>query len=231
MPDLNFSIESAEPVAFAAAPSLAFKLRVDNADPGEVVHTVALRCQIQMEVTRRNYTPEEQRRLNDLFGEPSRWSQTLRNRLWTNVSVMVPSFQSTCLTDLEVPCTFDFNVAATKYFHGLATGDVPLCFMFSGTVFHAAESGALQAAPIPWNKETRYRLPVQVWKDMMDVYYPNTAWLSLRRDVFDRLQQYKTDHGIPAWEQLLERLLDEAKTAELRESTPSASKPRGFAAS
>jgi Family of unknown function (DUF6084) len=88
---------------------------------------------------------------------------------------------------------------------------VPLCLMFSGTVFYADEAGALKAAPISWNKETRHRLPVQVWQDTMDLYYPNTAWLQVRRDVFDRLNQYKVDHGIPAWEQVLERLLDEAR--------------------
>jgi hypothetical protein len=211
MPDLSFRVESAEPVTFAATPALILKLRIDNADPQEVIHTVALRCQIQMEVTRRRYTPEEQEQLRDLFGEPSRWGQTLRSMLWTNVSLMVPRFQGTTIADLQVPCTFDFNVAATKYFHGLSDGEVPLNLMFSGTVFYADETGALQAAPIPWNKEARYRLPVKAWQDMMDLYYPNTAWLCLRKDVFDRLNQYKMSHGIPAWEQTLERLLSDVE--------------------
>jgi hypothetical protein len=211
MPDLNFRVEAAEPVTFAATPALVLKLGIDNADPREVIHTVALRCQIQMEVTRRRYSSEEQEHLIDLFGEPGRWGQTLRSMLWTNVTTMVSRFQGSTVADLQVPCTFDFNIAATKYFHGLADGEVPLCLMFSGTVFYADQSGALQAAPISWNKETRYRLPVRVWKDMMDLYYPNTAWLSLRRDVFDRLNQYKMSHGIPAWEQVMERLLSEVE--------------------
>jgi hypothetical protein len=222
MPDLNFRVEKAEPVSYAAAPALCLKLRVDNANPHEVIQTVALRCQIQLEVTRRQYTAQEQENLIDLFGDPARWGQTLRNRLWVNVSQNVPSFQGTTLVDMEVPCTFDFNIAATKYFHGLAGGEVPLCLMFSGTVFYADEDGALKAAPISWNKETKYRLPVQVWKDMMDAYYPNTAWFNLHRDVFDRLNRYKMKHGIPAWEQLLERLLDAAEAAE--------EKPKEYAA-
>lgn len=220
MPDLSFRVEAAEPVLFAASPALLLKLRVDNADPREVIHTVALRCQIQMEVTRRRYSPEEQERLVDLFGEPGRWSQTLRSMLWTNTSLMVSRFQGSTIADLQVPCTFDFNIAATKYFHGLSGGDVPLCLMFSGTVFYADESGMLQAAPISWDKETRYRMPVAAWKDMMDLYYPNTAWLNLRRDIFDRLNQYKISHGIPAWEQVLERLLNEAE-AESTEAVAS----------
>jgi hypothetical protein len=47
---------------------------------------------------------------------------------------------------------------------------------------------------------------------MMDCYYPNSAWLSLRRDVFDRLFQFKTQNGIPTWEQALEKMLPVEET-------------------
>src|SRR5271156_2998994 len=137
MPDLSFRIEEAAVVPFAAAPTLAFKLRIDNADPDETIHTVALRCQIQIDVTRRRYTQEEQSRMRDLFGEPDRWSQTLRSLLWTHANVVVPSFHGSTLAELPVPCTFDFNVASTKYFEGLIDGEIPLLIMFSGTVFYA----------------------------------------------------------------------------------------------
>jgi len=228
MPDLTFRVDAAEPASFAAIPAVIFKLRIDNRDPREVIHTIVLRCQIQMEVTRRRYSAEEQDQLVDLFGTPSRWSQTLRSMLWTNVSQTVSQFQGSTVSDLHVPCTFDFNIAATKYFHALDDGEVPLCLMFSGTVFYADASGALQAAPISWDKETHYRMAVRVWKDMMDLYYPNTAWLNLRRDVFDRLNQYKMTHGIPAWEQAVERLLNEAEASAGTEAT---AKPRELAAS
>jgi hypothetical protein len=207
MPDLSFRIEKAEPQRFTAAPTLLFKLRISNAAPGEIVHSVALRCQIQIEVTRRQYVDQDQKNLKDLFGEPERWSQTLKTMLWTHASVVAPAFQDTAVVDLPVPCTFDFNVAATKYFHGLADGDVPLNFLFSGTVFYADENGSLQVAPIPWDKEARFRLPVKAWQEMMEIYYPNSAWLCLRRDVFERIHQYKIERGIPTWEQALESML------------------------
>lgn len=214
MPDLSFQIEKAEPQRFTVAPTLLFKLRITNAAANETVHSVALRCQIQLEVTRRQYTPEDQSNLKDLFGEADRWSQTLKTMLWTHASVVAPAFQDTAVVDLPVPCTFDFNVAATKYFHGLAEGDVPLNFLFSGTVFYADGRGALQVAPIPWDKEARFRFPVKAWREMMEIYYPNTAWLCLRRDVFERMYQYKVERGIPTWEQALERLLPELETVK-----------------
>jgi len=207
MPELTFQIEKAEPQRFTVAPTLLFKLRINNAVADEAVHSVALRCQIQLEVARRQYGAEDQTRLRDLFGETERWGQTLKTMLWTHASVVAPAFRGTTIVDVPVPCTFDFNVAATKYFHGLEDGDVPLCFLFSGTVFYADHGGVLQVAPIPWDKEARFRLPVKSWHEMMDIYYPNSAWLCLRRDVFERLYEYKVAHGIPTWEQALERML------------------------
>jgi hypothetical protein len=207
MPELNFRVEGAQAVPYGATPMLAFKVRVTNTGGEEAIHTVALRAQIQIEVTRRHYSAGEQSKLVDLFGEPERWGQTLRNMLWTHAIVMVPPFAKETVVDLEVPCTFDFNVAATKYFHGLAEGDLPLNFLFSGTVFYADASDHLQVAPISWDKEAKFSLPLNVWKDVIDHYYPNSAWLYLRRDVFDRLYQYKVRHGIPTWEQVIERVL------------------------
>jgi hypothetical protein len=207
VPDLSFQVEGAEAIPYAASPQLVLKLRIVNANQDELVQTIALRCQIQLEVTRRRYNAAEQERLNDLFGEPERWGQTLRTMLWTHVSVIVPPFNGSAVVDLPVPCTFDFTVAATKYFAGLEDGEIPLCLLFSGTIFYEAIDGALQVTQIPWDREAKYLLPVQVWQKMMDSYYPNSAWLCLRRDVFDRLYEYKRRRGIPTWEQALESIL------------------------
>lgn len=214
MPDLSFQVEGAEPLPFAEAPLLIFKLRVTNRPAEEVIHSIMLRCQIQIETTRRRYEPQEQAQLFDLFGEPERWRQTLRSMLWTFSHVTVPPFADRTLVDLPVPCTFDFNVAATKYFYALAEGEVPLTLLFSGTVFYKAESGHLQVAQISWETEATYRLPVQVWQAMMDHYYPNSVWLRLPRDLFDQLYEYRLRWGLPTWEKALERLLAEQKERE-----------------
>ena len=210
MPELDFRVESVAAVPYAAAPTLAFRLRVTNADREEVIHSMALRAQIQIEVTRRHYSAEEQARLSDLFGEPGRWGQTLKTMLWTHVAVNAPPFQGETTVDIPVPCTFDFNVASTKYFHGLNEGDLPLNFLFSGTVFYQSEQEGLQVAPISWEKEAKFRLPLKIWKQMIDEYYPNTTWLCLRRDAFERLYEYKVRNGIPTWEEVIERMFQNA---------------------
>ncbi len=206
MPELDFAVEGAEAVRHSLSPLLALKLRITKASGGPV-RSVSLRCQVRIESPSRSYGAPEQRRLVDLFGDPSRWNQTLRSMLWTNTSLVVTQFEDSTVVDLPIPCTFDFNVAAAKFFDALENGEVPLLLLFSGTVFHEGESGSLQAEQIPWNKEAAYRLPVSAWKEMMDLYYPNSAWLCLRKDVFDRLHEYKMSRGIPTWEQTLESLL------------------------
>lgn len=211
MPDLEFRVQGAEVVPHATAPTLAFRLVVRNTVPEEVVHSVVLRCQIQIEVTRRRYDRAEEERLADLFGAPERWGQTLRTMLWTHTSAVLQPFTGETVADLHVPCSYDFNLAATKYFYGLGGGEVPLAFLFSGSIFYQDESGSLQVCPVSWTKEAQFRLPVPVWQRLMDAYYPNLAFLQLRRDVYDRVYQYKIRNGIPTWEQALETMLRAAE--------------------
>jgi Family of unknown function (DUF6084) len=218
MPELNFQIEGAEAVPYAASPQLNLKIRITDADPQCEIHNVLLQCQIQIEPARRRYVPAEQEKMRDLFGAPSRWSQTLRPLLWSNSSIVVPSFKGDILANVPVPCTFDFNVAATKYFHGLQDGEAPICILFSGTVFYATDQGLVHVAKISWDREVNYRLPVSVWKEMMDMYYPNAAWLCLQRDVFDQIYRYKVDRGIPTWEKAIEGLLEGAGANDMRKA-------------
>ena len=211
MPDFRFSFDKVEVEPYAVTPLLMFKLRLTNTTPDESIHTIALRAQVMLETTRRIYSAQEQTSLRDLFGEPERWSQTLKTFLWTHTSTVVPAFSESTTVKLPVPCTFDFNVAATKYFAGLENGEIPLCVQFSGTVFYSQNGGPLQVMPVSWDQEVHFRMPVQVWKDLMDAYYPGTAWLCLHRDAFDRLFQYKVECGVPTWEQALESLFRAAE--------------------
>jgi Family of unknown function (DUF6084) len=207
MPDLSFEILSATPARDMLTPALSFDLRVTNPFPEQSIHAVLLRCQIQIEVARRRYSSLEQNQLRELFDDPSRWGDTLRAMTWTNLSVNIPAFQGSTVFPLLVPCSFDLNVAAAKYFLGVDAGDVPLTFLFSGTVFHDAGQGTLQVAPISWNKEARFRLPVETWKTMMQEHLPNAVCLTLRRDVFDELYRLKMTLGLATFEETIERML------------------------
>jgi hypothetical protein len=217
VPDLRFQVETVEATPNAAAPLLTFKVRAADAEM-QPIQSIALRVQVQIEPVRRRYTRAEQEHLKELFGEPERWSKSVHPLLWTNASVNVPSFDGSTVVDVPVPCTFDFNVAITKYIYGLDGGEIPTTLLFSGTIFHSGRMG-LQIAQIPWERDASYRLPVAVWKQMMDLHYPQTAWLCLQRDVFEKLYRFKAQHGIATWEQTLERILpqnQEEKSQEVK---------------
>ena len=206
MPDLDFRVEGAEVLKFAAVPSLLFKLRIENLEE-EPIRSVALNTQIRIAATQRHYETAEQERLLEIFGEPHRWGHTLRSLLWTHTVLQVPRFSGSTVVDMPVACTYDFEVAWAKYFYALDDGEVPLEFLFSGTVFYAVEGGRLQTARISWEKEAEFRLPVRVWKETMEHYFPNSAWIRLHKDAFDGLYNYKVRRGLPTWEAAVEELL------------------------
>jgi len=203
LPQLAFAVEGAETLPFAAMPTIAFRLRVES---DTTVRAIALNAQIRIVPSRRGYDEDDQRRLTELFGAPEQWGETLRGFLWTHASVQVPPFSERTTVALHVPCTYDLEVAAAKYLHALGDGEVPLELLFSGTIFYG--DGFLRTAQIPWDREAEYRLPVHVWRETMETYFPNSAWLRLHRDVFDRLVAYKAARALPSWDAVASDLLE-----------------------
>jgi hypothetical protein len=191
---------------FAAVPTIVFDLAIDDNGEGAPIESIALRCQIRIEPQRRRYTRDEEERLLELFGETPRWGDTLKPFLWTHVTTVVPGFTGRTTVQLPVPCTYDLDVAAAKYFHGLEEGEIPALFLFSGTVFARGPAG-LRVHQVPWDKEAPYRLPVRVWREMMDAYYPSSGWLRLRRDTLDALGRVKARSALATWDDVILALL------------------------
>jgi hypothetical protein len=209
-PDVAFDVLDAGVMPAAAAPILRLRLRV-RAAPQVRIRSLVLTVQVRIAAPRRGYDEVERARLVELFGLPQQWASSLRSLLWTRTMVTVPAFHECTEVDLLVPCTYDLDVAATKYLRALEDGVVPLELLFSGSLFYLGEGGALRGGQLPWEKEATYDLPVQVWRDVMDAYFAGTAWLRLRHDVFDRLCAYKAARMLPTWEDTLESLLHAAR--------------------
>ncbi len=208
MLELAFEVGDATAKPFAAVPTLAFRLRVTTT-AAVMIHAIALRCQIRIEPQRRRYSPAEETRLLEMFGPTPQWGDSLKPFLWTHVAATVPGFRERTDIALLVPCTYDFEVAAAKYLHGLDHGEIPLNFLFSGTVFTRGEAG-FTAEPVAWQAEADYRLPVATWRDLMDHYFPQSGWIRLQTETLDSLQRFKASRGLPTWEQTIELLLKEA---------------------
>jgi len=209
---LAIDVVGAQPAAQTAAPAVAFRLRIEEV-AGRTVHAIALRCQVRIEPQGRRHTSDEQERLYELFGHPSQWSRTLRGVTWAQCAVLVPSFDARIEIDLPVACTYDLQVASAKYLHAIRNGDVPLTFLFSGTMFSIGETG-MCAEPVPWSLEATYRLPMEVWQSTMDQFFPGGGWLRLERDTIDRLQAFRGRHAVVSWDAAIDILLRAATVAQ-----------------
>lgn len=210
MPELQFAVAGASVVPHSLTPNVALRLIVEDHAPRPVA-AVALDCQVRVEAHRRRYSRREKERLSEVFGAPERWGQTLRSLLWTQAAASIPPFEQRVEVDLPLPCTTDFNILAGKYFNLLdPDGEVPLALLFSGSVFYRDADGLLQVERIPWSAEATYGLPVRLWREVLAVYYPNTAWLALRQDVFDALYAYRVARGSLDFDGAVRSLLDQA---------------------
>lgn len=205
MTPLRFGVVGAWPAAESAAPAVIFRLRLERED-GERIHCVALRASLQIEPRSRRYGKDEQARLFELFGSASQWDRTVRPFVWLQSSVVVPAFDRHIEIDLPVPCTYDLQVAASKYLHALREGDIPLRFLFSGTVFMVS-GGRMAVEPVPWDCEATHRMPAQVWHDTMSRFFPGGGWIRLRRDTLDRLQAFRGERAVVDWDEAVLLLL------------------------
>ena len=208
MTELSISVIGSQPDPYAAVPTMLLRLRIETPE-AEPVHAMVLKVQIRIEPQRRRYSPEEEARLLELFGESPQWGESLRPFLWTHVSTTVAEFTGSVEIDLPVPCTYDFEVAAAKYLHSLADGEIPIVLLFNGTIF-SYRDGGLIVQPVPWHVEAEHRLPVSVWRATMDAFFPNSGWIRLPRETIDALTRYKSERVLTSWEETFERLLKEA---------------------
>ena len=208
MAELVFDCVGAHADKYAVTPSMSLTLRIAETS-GQKVEAIALRCQMRIEPTRRHYSDAEAERLNDLFGDTQRWADTLKPLQFTTVSVMVPGFTGSVDLDLPVMLSYDLEIGSTRYFAGLEGGEIPLLLLFSGTVFTTVD-GRMQAQQVPWSKEAAYRLPVSLWREAIDMHFPNSAWIRMSLQTMDELQRFKNRQALPTWDATLAALLAKA---------------------
>jgi len=212
MPELEFEYLGARAERFSLLPTLTLRLRVTETT-GCPVHAIALRCQIRVQPQRRRYSAQEAESLFDLFGDTSRWADTLKPLQLATVSTMVPGFTGSTEIELQVPCSYDLEVASTKYFRALEDGAVPLLLLYSGTLFYPRERG-FAVQQIPWSQETSVEVPVQTWRDVVEQHFPHSGWIRLDLDTLRALGAYKSRTAATTWDATVRDLLRAADIPE-----------------
>lgn len=212
MTDLVFDCVGVRAEHWSVGPTMTFLVKVAETT-GDSVHGIALRCQIRIEPVKRKYSDTEGGKLVDLFGERSRWGDTMKPMQLAFAAQMVPGFTGSVEIELPVPFTYDFEVSTSKYFHALEDGEIPLILLFSGTVFVKTDQG-FRVEQVPWHKESVFRLPVASWREMMDAHFPNSAWVRIRRDTMDALSRFRSERVLPSWDDTFAALLAEHDPSE-----------------
>lgn len=205
MSELSFDVVDVTPARYAAAPGLTARLRIEESTDVRI-HAIALRCQVRIDAQRRGYRADEAAGLVDQFGATDRWGTTLKPFVWMHCSAMVQGFSGSTEVELPMPVTYDFEVTASKYLHALQDGNVPLTFLFSGTVFTRGQQG-FGVEQLSWSLESAYRMPVEVWRSAMREFYPGSGWLRLHHDTLVELAGYKAAQGLTTWDTVVESLL------------------------
>jgi hypothetical protein len=156
---------------------------------------IALTIQVMIEPARRTYDAPTRERLAGLFGPPERWAVTTRSLVWSQLDVVVPAFTGSTTIAVPIACNYDMEVAASKYLHSLPDGEAPLAMHFNGVVYYPNDDGTLQMVLIPWSRSVGFRMPVSVWTETIEHYYPNTAWVALRSQTLDLLERRRVDRA------------------------------------
>ncbi|MEX2984168.1 DUF6084 family protein [Streptomyces sp. C36] len=207
--DLSFAVTGARPLEHAAVPTLAFRLAVTRTGGGPV-RSVSLTTDVRIAVERRRYREEERLALARLFGQPEQWATGMRPLTWARLTTVLPPFDDTTAVDLPVPCTRECELAVTAYFEAVRDADVPLDFLFSGTVFHTDAAGRLRTSQISWARECAYRLPAAQWHALTGRYFGGLSWLRVSQDTHARLGAYRARHALTDWDETVRTLLEGA---------------------
>ncbi|HUA48111.1 MAG TPA: DUF6084 family protein [Solirubrobacteraceae bacterium] len=205
--DLDFEVLGARPVKYAAAPMLTLELKISETGDREV-YMVALTIQLMIDPARRRYDDATRERLVELFGAPERWAVTTRSLVWAQLDIVVPAFKGSTTVSVPISCHYDLELAAAKYLHSLPDGEAPLALHFNGMVYYPGENGGLQIVLIPWSKSIDFRMPVSVWRETIEHYYPATAWIAVRTDTFEALQREKLSRGLATLDACVNELLE-----------------------
>ncbi len=207
-PEPDFEIIGARAIKYAAAPTMMFDLHVTEPS-GSQVYMIALSVQVMIEPARRAYDAATHERLIGLFGPPERWSVTTRSLVWSQLDVVVPAFVGSTTVAVPIACNFDLEVAAAKYLYALPDGEAPLAMHFNGIVYYPNEAGGLQMTMIPWSRSVGFRMPIKVWRETIEHYYPNTGWVALRAETLELVERRRVEGAHATFDACLYELLSE----------------------
>ena len=161
------------------------------------IRSVLLDVQIQIAAPAAVYDPGRAGAAGRAVRRARALGHTLRTLLWLRTTVVVPPFTGATVVDLRRAVHLRLRG------HGVAlprtrstTARCRSSSCSAGPSSTPAPAGALQTARIALGREAEYRLPVAVWRETMDSYFPGSAWLRLRPRRLRPAVAYRARHAL-----------------------------------
>lgn len=207
VPAPEFAVTGAAHLPFAATPTMRFQGAVTEPE-GVEVQSIALTAQVMIDPARRGYDPKTRERLAELFGPPASWAPSTSGLAWARVAATVPGFTGSAAFAIEVPCTYDLEVAAAKYFYAVCEGLIPLSFHFNGNVFYRGERGQMMIVPVSWSSTAQFSMPIATWRAMIAEHYPGGGWIRVDDETLAALNDRRGARGLSSFDACVRELLE-----------------------
>ncbi len=175
---------------------------------GRPVYMIGLTIQLMIEPARRGYDDLTRERLAGLFGAPERWAVTTHSLVWAQLDVARPGVHGFDHGDGADGVQLRPRGSRRQVPDALPDGEVPMALHFSGIVYYPNERGGLQMVLVPWSCSIDYRMPVAMWRETIDHYYPNTGWVTLRSATLAALEHERVQRGLPTYDACISELLE-----------------------
>jgi hypothetical protein len=214
---MTFEVLGATHEPFAAQPTLRFELGASE-PTGREIYAISLTAQVNFDPALRDYDAATKAELFELFGSPERWPSTTRSFLWTHATTMVHSFSGAITFAIEVPCTADLELVASRYIQALPDGDVPITMHFTGRVLYKAPDQRVQVVHLPWTSKASYKMPVSVFRNMMKHHHGESGFAILHNDTLDALKSYKRQRGLHSFDACIVDLMERTPASDPEEA-------------
>ncbi len=211
MVDLLFNVEGVDVEKFSATPLLLFSLRIATAEPQRRIENVMLNCQIRIDPTLRVYSAAERERLGELFGAPSAGAKPCtvccgRTPMWR-----FRAFRARPWFACRPSARMISASRARSFFMAWSKERFRSRFSSAARSSTRMRRTPCRSSRFAGPRRRSFRLQAQMWRDLMDNYYPNCDLLRIGSETFDRLYRFKRRRGLLSFDDVLDELLQQAE--------------------
>ncbi len=195
-PKISMEVEGLKPLLYSVAPSAVLQLRFFNRNSSMEIVSVIARLRVFVEYP-----------LN-VGGD---WPELVRELL-TYGQIMTQPFTEETLCEAYIPITAEMDAALLLRFSGRSVKKLPIVVTLEGfALYRNRGDGRVLYYMLPTDPplEARYILGFEDWSNIVRTFYgSDLIWIKIRRDVLERLEEYKRKKFYPSYSEMLDDIMN-----------------------